>query len=206
MSTIAVPRLSARTVLLACGIASSIAYVFANIAAGATFEGYSITGQTISELSAIGAPSRGVWLAFGIPYDLLLVAFGVGLWRCGPRVSAACLIAIGALGPFWPPMHLRGSVITLTDTLHVVFASVVSILTLVAIGAGASAIGRRFRLYSIVTFAVMIVCGALTFRLAPGVAANLPTPGIGIYERIVVGGFTVWVAVLAIALLREERA
>ncbi len=214
MAAPATPRIAAGSVqklLLACGIVSSLAYVAANVAAAARFEGYSTTGQTISELSAIGAPSRAIWLAFGIPYDLLLVAFGIGAWRCagdrrGLRVAAACLIAIGALGPIWPPMHLRGEVATLTDTLHIVFATVVSILTLVAIGAGASAFGRRFRIYSIATFVMLIASGAMKFRLAPGIGANLPTPWIGVYERIDVGGFVVWVAVLAIALLREDRS
>ena len=32
------------------------------------------------------------------------------------------MVAHGILGLFWPPMHLRGSEPTLTDTLHIVFA------------------------------------------------------------------------------------
>jgi hypothetical protein len=37
-------------------------------------------------------------------------------------------------------------------------------------------------------------------------AANLPTPWIGIAERIDLGGYLLWVAVLAIALLREPAS
>jgi hypothetical protein len=44
---------------------------------------------------------------------------------------------------------------------------------------GAAAFGRRFRLYSIVTLVILVVFGVLTFRDAPGVGANLPTPWIG---------------------------
>ena len=66
------------------------------------------------------------------------------------------------------------------------------------------AFGRPFRLYSIVTLVILATFGALTFRDAPGIAANLPTPWIGVWERINLGVFLLWVVVLAIALLRVE--
>jgi len=200
-----------RSVLLVCGILSSLVYVAANVFAGMRWQGYSFASQTISELSAIGAPSRSVWLPFGIAYEVLLVAFGVGVWRCsggkrGLRVAAAMLIAIGAIGPFWPPMHLRGSVTTLTDTLHVVWASVTSILILVAIAFGASSSGKSFRLYSIATIAGLLVFGTLSFLAAPKLAANLPTPWLGTVERINLAFYLAWVAVLALVLLRKNRS
>jgi hypothetical protein len=197
-----------RIVLLVCGILSSLVYVATNVIGAVVWEGYSSFSQTISELSAIGAPSRPFWIPLGIAYGSLLVAFGVGAWRCaggkrGLRVTAALLIAVGAIA-YWPPMHLRGSVTTLTDTMHAVFAGIVSVLILLAIGFGATAFGRRFRLYSIATLMVVIVSGALTFLYAPRLAANLPTPGMGLIERIDLGGYLLWVAVLATALLRAQ--
>jgi hypothetical protein len=39
---------------------------------------------------------------------------------------------------------------------------------------------------------------------APEVEANEPTPGLGIYERIAVFGSMVWMAILALALLRAN--
>ncbi len=47
--------------------------------------------------------------------------------------------------------------------------------------------------------------GALTFHDAPGVAANLATPWIGVWERINLGVFLLWVIVLAARLLRMEE-
>lgn len=140
-----------------------------------------------------------------------MIAFAFGVWqsasdRRGLRVVAALLLAIGALGPFWPPMHLRGTPPTLTDTMHVVFASVVSLFTVLAIGFGAAALGKRFRWFSLATLATLVVCGALTFREAPRVAANLPTPWLGVLERIDVGGYLLWVAVLAAALYERRRS
>src|SRR5205814_3685659 len=45
-----------------------------------------------------------------------------------------------------------------------------------------------------------------TFRGASGVAANLPTPWLGVWERINVLGFMLWQAAIAIALWRHDRA
>jgi hypothetical protein len=44
------------------------------------FEGYSSVSRTISELSAIGAPSRPLWLVLGPAYEMLVIAFGLGVW------------------------------------------------------------------------------------------------------------------------------
>jgi hypothetical protein len=38
----------------------------------------------------------------------------------------------------------------------------------------------------------------------PRIAANLPTPWVGVWERINIGAFLLWVVVLAVALLRGQ--
>jgi hypothetical protein len=101
-------------------------------------------------------------------------------------------------------MHLREALAagggTLSDTMHIVLASVAVLLMLLAIGFGAAAFGKRFRLYSLATLVVLVAFGVLTFLDAPGIAANLPTPWIGVWERINIGAFLLWVVVLAIRL------
>jgi hypothetical protein len=188
--------------LLACGVLSSLVYVVANVAAAWRWPEYSSISQTVSELSAIDAPSRSTWVPFGIAYDVLVIAFGVGVWRWASRVrplriAGALLAAIGALGFFWPPMHLRGAPQTMTDTLHIVFAAVVSVLTMLAMVFGARGLGRGFRLYSWASLAIVVASGAWTGLAGPRVAANLPTPWIGVTERVDIGAYILWVAVLA---------
>ena len=68
----------ARKVLLICGIMSSLLYVAMNIVPAVRWEDYSSASQTVSELSAIGAPARPLWILLAIPYSLLVIAFG---WR-----------------------------------------------------------------------------------------------------------------------------
>jgi len=114
------------------------------------------------------------------------------------------IVVYGVIGLFWPSMHLRGTEFTLTDTMHIVFSMVIVLLMVLAIGFGAAAFGKRFRLYSIVTIVLLLVVGALTGVDAPGIAANQPTPWIGVWERISIGVYLLWVVVLAITLLRAQ--
>jgi hypothetical protein len=73
----------------------------------------------------------------------------------------------------------------------------------VTIGVGATAFGKRFRLYSIGTVVVLLTFGALTFIEAPRLQANLATPWIGLFERINISVFLLWVVVLAAVVLRS---
>ena len=84
--------------------------------------------------------------------------------------------------------------------MHLVFAGLTVTLMLVAMSLGAAALGPRFRVYSIVSLIVLAMCGALTFLEAPGLARNEPTPWIGVWERINLGVFLLWVVALAIVL------
>ena len=73
---------------------------------------------------------------------------------------------------------------------------------LLAIALAAKAFGKLFHFYSVASLVILATFGALTFLDAPRVAANLPTPWVGVWERINIGVFLLWVAVLAIRLLR----
>jgi hypothetical protein len=55
--------------------------------------------------------------------------------------------------------------------------AVTILLELSIIGLGAAALGRWFRLYSILTFAAVVVFWGLTFVYAPRLGAGNPRPG-----------------------------
>lgn len=120
-----------RKALLVSGILSSLLNISADIVAARLYAGYSYTDQTVSELSAIGAPTRPLWVVTGIIFTLLFCAFGWGVWLSAGRNRAlkfvgGLVIAHGFIGLFWPPMHQRGTEFTLTDTLHIVWTIVLS--------------------------------------------------------------------------------
>jgi pimeloyl-ACP methyl ester carboxylesterase len=200
-----------RRAFLACGIVSSL--VYGAMIWAIRYEGYSLVSQVPSELTAIGAPTRALWAQLGWIYTMLVTAFGVGLWKSAGRnravrIVGGLILAYASLGLLWPfaAMHQREVLAagggTLSDTLHVVLGGVTVFLMFLAIGFGATAFGQRFRLYSIVTIVVLLTFGALTFIEAPRLQANLPTPWIGLWERINISVFLLWVVVLAAALLQ----
>lgn len=202
-----------REVLILCGIASSVLYGLMIWAI--RYPAYSLLSQVPSELTAIGAPTQQVWALLGPMYTALVAAFGVGVWTSARRnrsvrITGALILIYASLGFLWPfaPMHQRAVLAagggTSSDTLHVALGGVTVFLMFVAIAFGAAAFGNRFRLYSIATIAVLLTFGALTFIEAPRLQANLPTPWIGLWERINITVFLVWVTVLAAALLRRS--
>jgi hypothetical protein len=101
-------------------------------------------------------------------------------------------------------MHLRGESFTTTDVMHIVFASVTLLLMMGMIALGAAAFGREFRRFSFFTVGVFLVFGILTGIDSPNIAANLPTPWIGVWERINIGAWLLWVIVLAITLMQRK--
>jgi hypothetical protein len=196
--------------LLGCGPLAVLIYIAANLVAPAFYPGYEISSRTVSELSAIGAPTRGLWIAMMVPYTLLMIGFGFGVLRSAARSSA--LSAVGILlivntvvGISWPPMHMRGNPMTITDTLHIAFAVFTVgffVLQMVIAAAGLEGIFRR---YTFVSLAVMLVFGGLTGLESPALAANFPTPMIGVWERISIGAYMLWLFVFAILLAREDN-
>lgn len=202
-------RLALRRGLLFCGIFSSLLYVAMNIIVPLVADGYSVTSQTVSELSAIGAETRTLWLALAIPYGALVVAFGFGVWLAAGKESLLkavgfLLIFNSVIGFFWPPMNLRGTPPTLDDTIHILFTGIAIMTFLLQMIMGGLVLGKSFRIYSIVSILILGLFGAITGLEAPRVMLNLPTPMIGVWERISIGAYIVWVAVFALRLMKRD--
>lgn len=205
-----------RNAALFCGIFSSVLYVAVNIIVPLQYPGYIFASQVVSELSAIGAPTRMLWSVLATPYTFLMLAFAWGIWKSAGenhrlRIAGVSMLAYGALGFLWPfaPMHQREVLAagggTVSDTMHIALGAATQIFYMLALGFAAAALGKRFRIYSIVTFAVLLVFGVLTFLEAPGISTNQATPLIGVWERINIGVFLLWVVVLAVLLIRSQN-
>ena len=199
-------------VLLACGIAASILYVIANVLGAIVWDGYSLKSFTISELSAIDAPSRPLVPSLMLVFGVLSICFGFGVLAVAGRkrdlrLTGWLLLAIGVLnlaGPF-VPMHLRGAETSLTDTMHIAVTAVTSLLLMLAVWSARGVFGSGFRVYSLVTIATLVVFGLLAAVDGPRIAANEPTPWVGLTERVCVGAYLLWMFVLSGALLRAPR-
>lgn len=201
-----------RKFLLACGVLSSLLYLGIDSLAELRYGAYhNYTAQAISELGAIGAPTKELVEPFFIVYNLLLLAFAAGIWASAGgkgalRVIGALLAGIVAVGLVTPPMYLRGTGDVSRDLPHIVFTGVIVLFILLAIALGASLYGRRWRLYSWATIAILLVSGVWTGLEASRMAAEQAAPWLGVTERINIGAYLLWVAVLAVTLLRSEAA
>ena len=199
----------ARRALIVCGIVSTLFYFTIDVFGALSYPGYDYAAQTISEMSAVGAPTRFLLAPLYLIYTLLLLAFAFGVRAAaegsrGVRIAGNLLAGVGFVGlvlAFFP-MQMRGTSPAFTDAMHMALGGMNSLMLLLAIGFAANAFGPRFRLYSVATILVMLVFGIWTFLLAPAVAANAPTPYLGIVERVLFASFLVWIAALSVVLLR----
>jgi len=212
LASAAPAHVSLRKALLVCGILASLVYVVANVAGALAWEGYRSAHQAVSELSALGAPSRPVMVPLLVLYDVLFVAFAIGVWETARspralRIAAGSVVALAVVNAaaIFTPMDLHGDVTVLTNTLHVGMTILTSILTVAAMAFAASAFGKGFRAYTIASIVVLLVFGALTGLQAPRIDAGLPTPWLGVMERINIGAYLLWMAMLAVMLLRARR-
>ena len=195
-----------RKALLAAGALSSLLYVVAtDVVAASMWDGYRRTEQMVSELFAVGSPGRDVLLPFTWLYTVLFTAFGVGVWNSARgnralRIGGGLLIGYGLwniMGALYP--------LTLGDDasipIHILATNIQLALIVAAMCFVAAGFPGRMRAYSIVSLAASAVMGMVAFMAAPG-----PNLVLGISERISIGAFLLWVAVLAAALWKRPAA
>ncbi|MEK0154711.1 DUF998 domain-containing protein [Arthrobacter oryzae] len=195
-----------RKALLAAGPLSSLLYVVAtDVVAASQWDGYRRSEQMVSELFAVGSPGRDVLVPFTWLYTVLFTAFGVGVWN-SVRGNRALRIAGGLLTGYglW---NIMGALypLTLGDDasipMHILATNIQLALMVAAMCSVAAGFHGRMRAYSIVSLATSAVMGMVAFMAAPG-----PNLVLGIGERISIGAFLLWVAVLAVALWKRPAA
>ena len=208
-------------VLMLCGIFAPVVYILTVILGGVLRPGYSHVSQAVSDLIAAGAPNKGLLDSLFALYNLLTFAFGVGLliyMRNDPEnrrkvvgtLGAITLVAEGIFGfitLFFP--EDAGSLTTAissTGTLHIVFAGLSSLATILAI----LLMGFWFRdnqalrgygSYSFISVAAVFLSGGFA---AFSVATQSPIGGL--VERITIGGFLQWLFVIALVFYSFKAA
>lgn len=204
-----------RKILLGCGVASSVLYIASDISVSWWDPNYSYRDQSFSELLAPGAPTRPVMVALtGVTYGVLVAAFGAGVWasagrRRFGRITGALLVGyavLGAVGGVYlsaPTREvLEAGKETWRNTMHLPATAAMVLCILLAVGLGSTLLGGRFRYFSYAGILAVLVFGVLAGSQAGRVAANQPTPWLGIVERGNIYAIMLWVAVLAMGLLR----
>jgi hypothetical protein len=204
---------AAVTALLICGILAPLLHVGTDVLAGRRWRGYSFISQSISELSAIGAPTRPLVVSLDLVSGVLLIAFGLGVsqmagGRRALRVTGGLLAgnaAIALVVTAFFPMQLGEAVSSPANVANTALMATGVVLFLLAMGFGAAARRGWFRTYSVgmlLTYLALTVWGLWR---SPPVVAGQRLPTVGIQERTMVYAYLLWVAVLAVALVRARR-
>lgn len=208
-------KLTPRVVLLACGPLYAVLYPIVNDVIAATlYDGYSRMDQAVSELSATGAPTHALLAAMGPVFNILFVGFGIGVWQSAHekrslRLAGALMIAHAAMGFLWmfAPMSQRDVIAaggaTSADTMHLILSGATGLLVTAYVATAALAFGWAFRLYSIATIGTALLFGLLSAQVDK-IEAGEPTPCMGLLERIGIGAWLLWVAVVAIGLIHRQ--
>ncbi|UKA76433.1 DUF998 domain-containing protein [Arthrobacter sp. FW306-07-I] len=194
-----------RISLLAAGPLSSLLYVvFTDGIAASQWAGYRRTEQMVSELFAVGSPGYSVTAPFTWLYTVLFTAFGTGAW-ISVRGNRALRIGAGLLTAYglW---NIMGAVFPLrlgdesSIPPHIIVTNIQPALMVAAMCFVAAGFHGWMRIYSIVSLVAAAAAGIIAFMAAPG-----PNMVLGISERISIGAFLLWAAVLAVVLWKQPR-
>ena len=197
----------AQKVLLTCGILAALLSLGTDLLAGILIKGYSFSVQSMSELGAAGSPTRPVVIALTLLTSVLMIAFGVGVWRAAgpavlPRIVAGLIMGnalAGLIATLFFPNRFGVRPEFGTPGVLLMFLSVLCFV--LAMLFGAAAFGGWMRILSIAIPAGYILLAVLRFATAASSAAG--TAGlIGTQERTMAYSFLAWVAALAFYLLR----
>jgi hypothetical membrane protein len=206
-------------ILILSGILAPITYIVAVVVGGLLRPGYSYISQYVSELIEAGAPNKAILDPLFAIYNILTIAFGVGLFLYIRNVSenrrrtvgtAGALVLVleglvGFLTVFFPQDPI-GSPLTATGSMHIVLASLSSLTTMLAmllVGLWFRVIPalRNYGLYSFISWGVVFISGGVT-------ASTIAHPGPvnGLIERITIFGFIQWLLVIGMRLYASELA
>lgn len=196
--------------LLLAGVFSSLWYFAINVIVPAYYPGYDLMTYTVSELSAIGSPTRAMWVPLAVMYVFFFGVFGLGvvqLGRVAPglKVTGWIIIGYAVFNVYWPPMNMRGQPMAMTDILHIIWSIGTVGLMFVLMWRSRKLFGRGFNWFTVGCLVAFMVFGGLTFLEAPGIEANTATPFIGLWERLNIGIFLGWVIAFSILLIRLNK-
>jgi hypothetical protein len=193
------------------GLAAPLIYAATVIVFSRLTPGYSNISDAVSELNLPGAPNRRAVDGAFVLYNLFLILFslslrsgfdarGLRISRLGPLflfLTGLCGVAMTALFPLDP----AGSEPTFGGQMHLILAGALSLGSILTVYFFGSSLRRREQApllagYSFLTLAVILVSGAFA-----GFAAWRHSTVFGLWERVTIGAFLLWLFVLALILV-----
>jgi hypothetical protein len=204
-------------ILMLCGMLAPMVDVIAVISGGILRPSYSHRSQFVSELIESGASNKSLLNPLFALYNLLTIAFGIGLFtrvramnkhkgKLSGSLGALILLAEGIFGflTVFFPQDPRGAPVTSRGKIHIAMAGLSSLATILTIFLmdfwfRTIARWRGYSIYSFMSATVVFISGGL----AAYTGATL-SPILGLMERITIGGFLQWLFVVALKLYSAQ--
>ena len=198
------------------GAISAVVYTAHVVVGGLLWQGYSHMAQTISELTADGAPNAALLRVFTTVYGILALVFAVCLFfelrRQGAKRAAivgAVLLVVMEFASLvgYGLFPLRGGTEMDTENMgHLIVTGIVVLGTigsvlLLGLGLVKTAGFKALGVFSLVCAAMIVVSGGMT----PASMAGGWSVG-GLIERINIFTLQTWIFILSIGLLRRRRS
>jgi hypothetical protein len=192
--------------LLYSGLLAALVNLGMDILAGKLLKGYRFKIQSMSDLSAAGSPVRPLVVVLTAVASVLMIAFGVGIWRAADQALFARVVsglvignaAAGLIATLCFPNQFGVRPKFASPGVLIMFLGVLCFV--LAMVFGAVAFSGWLRILSIAIPTSYIILTILRFATATS-SASKPATMIGAQERTMAYSYLVWVAALAIHLL-----
>ena len=196
------------------GIFGPLVFLLNDIIGTIITPGYSPIVHAVSELTQAGATNAILLSCLFIIAAMGLVFFAIGVlthYKFGySKLLFLGGIFIGLLGIFSAlsgsifPMDPFGEVATFAGDMHknltlINIMLIVLAIPMIGIGIYKEKQWKSFTVYSIITVFIMVSCGVLT-----GVLMMDNIELLGLFERITIYAYQLWVFVSAILLIKEQ--
>lgn len=206
-------KISVGNKLLYGGIVAPLTYLLVDMVGKLTIPNFSLVENAVSELTQAGSENTVLFSAAFFLSAIMTIFFGAGIIICYRefkllKFGGILLIILGSISSLTGtifPMDPIGSEHTLYGNLHLILTGVsvpISIALIVSMGAGLyrEKHWKYFWVYSLVTLLTMLVFGGLS----PWIISN-KVEFMGLFERVVVYAYLLWVFILAMALIQDLR-
>jgi hypothetical protein len=184
------------------GLSAPLVYIVTVIVGAAMSAGYSHLADPISSLTAVSGPGQAPSLIGLTIYNTLLAIFAAAaMLAARDRLTFALygllgVVALSGGSLLVFPTDLPGTPMTPSGWVHVSLAAITSLATMVAVAISAVQWRREGRAL-LAQFAVIDLVVILVSGIAAAAAAAAGWTFMGLLERVTIGGFLAWVAVLA---------
>ncbi len=201
-------------ILCICGIISALVYTAHVVIGGFLWTNYSHITQTISELTADGAPGSLFLRVLTTAYGVLAIVFSVSLFFFfkergfgkAAKIGAVLLIimeTVSLIGYGLFPLSEGGTEMDPQNMGHLIVTVVVVLCTItcgffIGLGLKKTAL-RKTGLFVFICAIIMVIAGGMT---PVSMANSLPIAGL--VERVNIFTLQIWIAVLSLSVFTAD--